>query len=379
MERIMRGNEVKGLNGRSRGLKQLMAGLVCVGMMGVASTGVMAAQVAHPAPPVLPKHVQGKEGVKVYLVTQVERIVKAAQDLKTAGQAYDKLVTAHNNDAQAAAKAEPKKVAQLIQDMRHAYERIDSYGYEYIEGIVAGVPTLVHYDVELDSGLPQKMATSPTDNVAQVVIRAGDLTLTNEGSLNNFLIEPTVFGTNDRFIEGKAKLPGMEGMIGLPKPKLVLGLADYALNGYTRLLKDSKAWQPSDRDCFLTLYNMTPTLADYFEEWKESKIHHGAVGGRFVAVSRVSDMRGIMGSVRLTWQSVEPKVAAADPALAQSISDGYAKVMTFIDTVDSRDQASPLNPQTIDALGSQAKERADKLTVQSAQAAALLKIDVTAQ
>ncbi len=90
-------------------------------------------------------------------------------------------------------------------------------------------------------------------------------------------------------------------------------------------------------------------------------------------------MRGIMSSVRLTWQSLEPQVATADPALAQNISQGYAKVMHFIDTIDARDQATPLNAQTIDALGSQAKERADKLTVQTAQAAALLKIDVTAQ
>lgn len=334
---------------------------------------------SHPAPPVLPANIQGKEGVKTYLVTQIKLIQTASDDLKKAGVAYDSLLKAHGNNAQAAAKAEPKKIAELIQDMRHAYERIDSYGYEYIEGIVAGVPTLAHYDVELDSGLPQKMATSPEDPVAQVVIRTKDLTLNKEGSLNNFLIEPTVFGTNDRFIAGKAELPGIKGMTGLPHPGLVTALADHAIDGYSRLFKDSVAWKPTDRDCFLTLYNMTPTLADYFEEWKESKIHNGASGGRFVAVSRVSDMRGIMGSVRLTWQSVEAQVATLDPALAKSITHGYTKVMEFIDTVDSRDQATPLNAQAIDALGSQAKMRADKLTAQAAQAAALLKIDVTAQ
>src|SRR5690606_11521415 len=167
-----------------------------------------------------------------------------------------------------------------------------------------------HYDVELDSGLPQKMATSPYDAVAQVVIKAGDLTLNKEGSLNNFLIEPTVFGTNERFSSGQAKLPGFDGEVRLPNPKLVIALADYAIDGYSRLLKDAKAWQPSDEDCFYAIYNMTPTLADYFEEWKESKIQGGASGGRFVAVSRISDMRGIMSSGRLTWQSLEPQAAA---------------------------------------------------------------------
>lgn len=360
----------------------LAAGVMLAGSMAFAAeSSVNAADADRPTPPTLPAHVQGKQGVKTYLVTVIEAVVKASNDLKTAGVAYDKLVTAHANDAVAAAKAQPEQVATLIKQMRRAYERIDSYGFEYVEGIVAGVPSMAHYDVELDSGLPQKMATSPDDAVAQVVIKAGDLTLDKEGSLNNFLIEPTVFGTNERFSAGQSPLPGFEGdaAIRLPNPKLVIALADYAIEGYNRLLKDAKAWQPSDEDCFYAIYNMTPTLVDYFEEWKESKIQGGAAGGRFVAVSRISDMRGIMSSVRLTWQSLEPQVAAADPALAQNVSQGYAKVMAFIDTIDARDKATPLNAEAIDALGSQAKERADKLTVQTAQAAALLKIDVTAQ
>ena len=41
---------------------------------------------------------------------------------------------------------------------------------------------------------------------------------------------------------------------------------------------------------------MTPTLSSYFDDWKEAKKNGGSLGGRFVAVSRVSDMRGIMAS-----------------------------------------------------------------------------------
>jgi hypothetical protein len=122
--------------------------------------------------------------------------------------------------------------------------------------------------------------------------------------------------------------------------------------------------------------NMTPTLADYFDEWKESKKYGQAQGGRFVAVSRVSDMRGIMASTRLNWQSLRDLVRPKDAALADKIDQGYAQIMHFIDTVDERDQKRPLKIQAIDALGAQAKERADKLTVQVAQAASLLHIDV---
>ena len=43
---------------------------------------------------------------------------------------------------------------------------------------------------------------------------------------------------------------------------------------------------------------MTPTLSDYFEDWKESR-YAPEKSGRFQAVSRVSDMRGIMGSCQV--------------------------------------------------------------------------------
>lgn len=353
---------------------------VLVGM-GVLGMGAMAADVPPdrtPAPPTVPADVQGKDGVKAYLLAVVDSITSATRDFKTAATEYDQLVQA-SGSAQAAARAHPADVARLIRTLRDAYQRIDSYGYEYIEGIVAGVPSLMHYDVELDSGLPKREAASPQDQIADLVLHADGLTIDHEGSLNNYLIEPTVYGTHERFTVGKAPLPGFSGDVGLPNPKLTLALADYALDAYARLQKDARAWQPTEKDCFHVLYNMTPTLADYFDEWKESKKNGGAPGGRFVAVSRVSDMRGIMSSVRLTWEGIQSSVKAKDAPLADSVSRGYAQIIHFIDTIDARDAQKPLNIETIDALGSQAKEKADKLTVQTAQAAALMGIDVNAQ
>ena len=51
---------------------------------------------------------------------------------------------------------------------------------------------------------------------------------------------------------------------------------------------------------------MTPTLSDYFEDWKESR-YSKEKSGRFQAVSRVSDMRGIMGSCQVMYEAVERK------------------------------------------------------------------------
>jgi hypothetical protein len=326
------------------------------------------------AAPALPPAVEGKAGVKTYLLKVADECVAAAADLKRHADGYAALVGAHGNDYATAATAEPVKMAQLIDDLRNDYRRLDSFGYEYIEGIVAGVPALAAYDVELDAGLPAEGA-APDDDVAPVKIVAGDLVLDRQGSLNNFLIEPTVFGTNARFVGGTVTLTDLSDKpVGAPHAALIVALANYAVDGYDRLHKSAQAWQPTDKDCFEALVAMTPTLADYFEDWKETQLRGSASGGRFVAVSRVSDMRGIMASTRLIWQGVAPAVRPADPALCDQVSRGYDQILAFVDDVEARQAQGPLRPEQIDALGSQAKERTDQVTTQVVEAAALLKI-----
>ena len=342
-----------------------------------AATELFAAP-ANAVAPKIPAKVDGKAGVKTYLLSVVADVQNAVKDFKTAADAYAKLVAANGNDAAAAAKAQPAEVAKLITQLRDAYQRIDSYGYEYVEGIVAGVPSLSKYDQLLDAGIPASKTAAP-DKVADVKITSADHSVDREGSLNNFLIEPTVFGTRDTFTKGSATLPGFDKPVNLPKPAWTVALADFAVKHYDELAKDANAWKPTDQDCFTACANMTPTLADYFEDWKETKKNGSAEGGRFVAVSRVSDMRGIMSSTRLTWLGLEAEVAKKDPALAKAITEGYAKVISFIDDIDKREKTSPLKPEAIDSLGSQAREIADKLTVQVTQAAALLNIDVNAK
>ena len=327
-----------------------------------------------PGPPPTPTSGLGRDAVKNYVLAVTASALSGSNDLKHDGGLYADLVARHGS-AVAAAQAEPDRMALLIHSMRNDYKRIDSFGYEYMEGIVAGVPALIKYDVLLDSGVPE-VGAGPQDAIPDIHINCGSIVINREGSLNNWLIEPTVYGTNPKFVSGKAKLPGFTGEVNLPNPQVVLALADYSIGGYTKLQSDTNAWQPTDRDLFLAMVNMTPTLADYFDEWKESKKYGQALGGRFVAVSRVSDMRGIMTSTRLTWLAAKTLIDSKDPALSTKISTGYDQIMHFIDTIDAREHQRPLKIETIDALGSQAKERADKLTVQDGQAAALLGLDV---
>ncbi len=356
--------------------KTLLVGSLCLAPS--LASALTAATPVETTAPVVPKDVKGMDGVKTYLMTIVEQTNVASADLKKAATEYESLVTANGNSPVAAAKAKPQEMAELIKRMRDAYQRIDSFGYEYIEGIVAGVPVLMKYDIELDAGVPRAKA-SMQDNIAPVVIHAGDLTIDHEGSLNNYLIEPTVFGTNDRFIDGTATLPGFDKPVGLPKVRLIVALADYSVEAYGRLRTEAKAWQPTEKDCFHVVANMTPTLADYFEDWKETRKNGSAEGGRFVAVSRLSDMRGIMSSTRLAWMAVAGDVGKKDAALSAKVTLGYDQILDFIDTIESRENKKPLKLETIDALGSQAKEKADSVAVEGVAAAALLGIDVNAK
>src|SRR6185437_2564506 len=108
------------------------------------------------APPTVPSDVKGSAGVKAYLLKVLDQITVANADLTRESAAYAKLIADNGGTPESAAKAQPQQMAQLILQMRDAYQRIDSFGYEYIEGIVAGVPALMKYDAELDAGIPAK-------------------------------------------------------------------------------------------------------------------------------------------------------------------------------------------------------------------------------
>lgn len=323
-------------------------------------------------PPALPEEVKGKAGIKKYLVGATEGCVTAAHQLQVDAYAYKGLIDSYKGDYAKAASEKPELMARLIKALRDDYQRLDSYGYEYIEGIIAGVPSLAKYDIELDAGVPAEGADNP-DDIAPVKIVSKELSVDREGAVNNALLEPTVFGSNPKFTAATVNLPEL-GKVGLPKASWLVALADYAVDGYSRMDKSAKAWSPTDSDMFSAMVAMTPTLADYFEEWKDVKL--GKAGGSFVAVSRVSDMKGIMGSTHLIWLGVRDQVILKDADLAASIDRGYDSVLDFVEAVKAREGERALTVQEVDALGSRSAEKVNKLTEQVRQSAVVLSIKV---
>jgi len=305
--------------------------------------------------------------VKSYLLKKLDKMKAASEDYVKASEAYAALVAANGNSVESAYKADPQQVDKLVARMQDDYKAMDSYGYETIEGIVAGVPSLSKYDTYLDAGVP---ASKGPDNVAPVV-----LTLSNgkkidkQGCLFTYIIEPTLWGGDKRWVvqTGNGKT--------LPQPEVMVAAAQDVNKAIGELQADAKAWNASTSDCFSAMVTMTPTLSDYFEDWKESR-YDKAKSGRFQAVSRVSDMRGIMGSCQVMYQAVQKDVAAKDKALAKSATAGFRDIMAFIDKIDAREKAGQITGPEIDELATQAKGKTDKLVPQIEQSAAVSGVKV---
>lgn len=305
--------------------------------------------------------------VKSYLLEKLDKVKLASEDFVKNSEAYSTLIKDNGGTVESAYKTQAKEMDKLVGRMQENYKAMDSYGYETVEGIVAGVPALADYDIYLDAGVP---ASEGPDDVAPVVLVLEDgQKISKEGALFTYIIEPALWGGDKRWcvsVDGK----------NLPRPDVLKAAALDVNKKIGSLVADAKAWNASVSDCFGAMVVMTPTLSDYFEDWKESR-YSDDKSGRFQAVSRVSDMRGIMGSCQVMYDAVESGVAAKDKALAKSVSSGFKGIMSFLDKIEDREKQGGIKEAEIDELATQAKEKTDKLVPQIEQSAAVsgVKID----
>lgn len=305
----------------------------------------------------------GVDSVKNYLIVTVEKMKAASEAFKKNAAEYEAIIQANGGDYAKAQATDGAKLKTLIGKMQENYKAIDSFGYETVEGIVAGVDSLASYDIYLDAGVPE--GEGAPDEVAGVV-----LTLSNgekidrKGSLFTYIIEPTLWLTADSYV-----VAGPQGK--LPKAEVLMAAASDADQQIGKLLADSRAWQPSNRDCFGALILMTPTLSDYFEDWKESR-YSDQKSGRFNAVSRVSDMRGIMTSCSVMYDAVNQPVSVKDEALSRAVLGGFREILAFLDKIEAREAAGEIKAAEVDEMAVQAKAKTDKLVPQIEQAAALV-------
>jgi hypothetical protein len=327
--------------------------------------------------PVRAAETNGIEVIKGYLVTQVTKMNAAAHDYVTNAAAYAQLIQAHGGDYNQAAIDQGPEMLALIGKMQADYKNLHMNGYETVEGIAAGVKELVQYDIYFDSGVPTDQAT--TDNPAAPInlqTASGETIDHNDGNIFHYVIEPCLWGASAHLVkrlspEATAKL---HGIVVLPRADVTVASSIDCAAMADNFLAAAKAWQPTLDECVGALVWMTPTFNTYFDDLKDSLYNPS---GKYISESRVLDMRGIMGSLQLVYNSIRPQLEQKDPALAAQLKSEYDGIMRHIDETDRRDKAaraahSKLSEVEIDEMAEQAKHMSDQLAPQLQQVAAIL-------
>ena len=318
----------------------------------------------------------GLGAIKSYLLGKVTTMDKASHDFATNAAAYEKIVKANGGDYNQAVMKDGDQLLGLITKMQGDYRAIHNTGYETIEGIVAGVKPLVDFDTYLDAGVP-KAEVSTDSPASPLVLKSADgkTIIDHGGNLFHYVMEPALWGTKQVFVkllnpEAQAKAKGTKVV---PRADVLTAASQDCARKMDELLAASQRWQPTLDQCVGALVWMTPTLNGYFEDWKDSRYNPSAATGRYVAESRVVDMRGIMFSLQLSYNAIMPEIATKDAALARKLEQDYNSIITFIDKVELREKkGNKLTVQEIDEMAYQAKAMTDQLVPRLKQVVAIL-------
>jgi hypothetical protein len=320
------------------------------------------------------------ENVKAYLVEHVGKSKAGTAEVLAQAERYYDLAETSDFDYRALWDAHGPEIATLLADARRAWIEEASANYELSEGLVAGVPSLAYYDVWIDAG--PSGADDPVKALDVSVELPDGRVLEKPGSLYHYVTEPALWGTNDEFVGLRVDMDD-DGTIelgeALPEANALLGGAR-ALDAATGELEQAvQTWQPTPGDAFTALVIMIPTMSGYFEEWKESVFVSGEQSdeGRFVGVSRLTDVAGILQGLDVTYDNIQPAVAAANPALAEQIEVELGELVAFVENLHDQEAAgTQFTSEQADQFGSELQSRATAIAGQIAQAAALLAVPI---
>ena len=259
--------------------------------------------------------------MKDYLLEHTAQLTGFTTEFAAAAQEYHDLAEAAGFDYEALWSDSAAEVGPLVDRMKELWIEGNPY-YERVEGVVAGTPSLAEYDVILDAG--SSAAEDPESAVPFDLTLPDGTVLEQPGNLFN-LTEGTFWGTLPEDL-GRPSTPvdldgDGEATFGevLPEAGFLLSAAQ-AFDQYAgELDASSNEWQPSDSDAFTALVVMVPTMSEYFGQWKESRFVQGdaATSDSFNVVSRLSDIRDILGGLDIIYGGVQPLVATVDEGQSQ--------------------------------------------------------------
>lgn len=251
--------------------------------------------------------------------------------------------------------------------------------YERVEGVVAGTPSLAVYDVVLDAG--SSAADDPGSAVPfDLRLRNGKV-LRKPGNLFN-LTEGMLWGTLPAYVAAKVDLDGdgkREFGEVLPEANVFLAAADAFALYAGKLDASGRAWRPTASDAFTAVVVMTPTMSEYFGQWKVSRFVLGtkATGASFNVVSRLSDIGDILGGLRVIYKGIAPAIASIDPDQSAQTRRELDELYNFVARLKRQEKAGKrFTPEQAELLGRDAQERATAIAGQVTQAAARLKVKI---
>lgn len=318
--------------------------------------------------------------LKDYMVDNANVMRGGTTEVLAFAQSYYDLAATVNFDYQAlwdqhGAELQPQLIAA-----RAAWTERASAHYEFNEGLVAGIPSLVYYDLLLDAGVSG--AEDPVNALDVDVTLPDGRVLDRPGSFFHALTEPTLWGTAPEFTGLQIDMNG-DGQLtlgeALPDANVLLGGAQALDTGAGDLVTAIAAWQPTLDDTFTALVVMIPTMQGYFNDWKLSPAILGAASeqGDFVATSRLVDVLGILGGLDIAYDIVQPLVAGQNTEMANQIRTGLDDVIGFVQTIHDQEVAGMrFSPEQADLLGGQLQVQADDVAGQIAQAAALVGVTI---
>ena len=316
--------------------------------------------------------------VQDYLVSHAEELQAEVDVMATAAEDYYALAEEAGFDYEKLMSENCEEVSQLLADSQDAFVKANP-AYEEAEGIVAGVPDLAQYDVDIDAGSD---ASDPESAVSFTLETPQGETLKQPGNLF-FLTETALYGTNPDLLADVEQDANCDGKAefgeGVPDADTYVATLREFKAQADSLVADAEAFEPTPSDAFTAITIMTPTMSEYFEAWKNSRFIAGEDAEElgFVATSRLSDIADILSGIQFTYNEIEPMIAAEDEAQAEQTGNQLEELLTFVEDLEQREaDGEEFTGEDADTLGSEAQARAEEIAGQVTQAAQRLGIEL---
>jgi hypothetical protein len=317
--------------------------------------------------------------VKGYLTDPSARLAEQAATLRELGEEYYGLAEAAGFDYQRLLSENREDVQRILEESKATFTEANP-AYEEMEGIVAGVPRLAQYDVDIDAGAD---ASDPENAVSFSLQLPNGETLKQPGNLF-FVTETSLYGTNPDFLAKgvKGDVDG-DGSIefgeGLPDANVYVAAVREFERQAKSLYADAQEFEPTPSDAFTAITVMTPTMSEYFEAWKNSRFIAGAKATEqgFVAASRLQDIADILEGLVLTYDQVESLIAAENPAQAQQTKSELVGLLSYVERLrDQEAGGKKFTAEEADTLGAEAQRQAEAIAGQVTQAAQQLSVEL---